>query len=346
MPKMFNNEAHEKLDFVIPCLKQRQNPHTAILELDSQFKDCHPTEQEVIPINNLFSRTKLATENKVNQVKPFKNPNAVNVETVEDTPAPPSSPNLKPTDPLVETINPTKPQQAVPAPCQEEPVIFTQTDQTGNKEPTAKKPMETEETLNLFQTALCKSWESMDVSFTPDEVYVSALKKFQDRNAPALPIPALVNHQKPEDNPKKKTSISKSDTGLLAKDILANTKIKVSLEDFCRKSPAFCSKMHVAISDTQKKRTQELMLTVYGAPRVKGTLEGVPTKFILDRGTYANIVLAHFLGTIGIEDITTCNQKYILADGSIAPCLGVVDTLQLEIEGVAIHISAAVFDHH
>ncbi|KAJ9053271.1 hypothetical protein DSO57_1026014 [Entomophthora muscae] len=101
---MFNNEAHEKLDFVIPYLKQRQNPYTAILELDSQFKDCHPTEQEVIPINNMFSHTKLATENKANQVKPFKNPNSVTVETVEDTPALPSLPNLKPTDLLLKQL--------------------------------------------------------------------------------------------------------------------------------------------------------------------------------------------------------------------------------------------------
>ncbi|KAJ9079142.1 hypothetical protein DSO57_1038547 [Entomophthora muscae] len=143
----------------------------------------------------------------------------------------------------------------------------------------------------------------------------------------------------------KKVLNTKNETGLLAKDILANTKVEVSLGDFCCKSPAFHSKMHVAISDTQKKQNQEVMLTGYDAPRVNSALEGVPTKVILDSGAYANIVSIHFLETIGIEEISTCSQKYILADGSIAPCLGVVDSLQLEIEGVAIHISAAVFDH-
>ncbi|KAJ9049642.1 hypothetical protein DSO57_1022261 [Entomophthora muscae] len=87
------------------------------------------------------------------------------------------------------------------------------------------------------------------------------------------------------------------------------------------------------------------MLTGYGAPRLNGTLEGVPTKVILDGGVYANIVSIHFLECIGVEEITTCDQKYILADGSIAPCLGMIDDLQLEIEGVAIRISAAIFDH-
>ncbi|KAJ9055671.1 hypothetical protein DSO57_1001648 [Entomophthora muscae] len=95
MPKMFNHKAHEKLDFVIQYLKQSQNPHAAILELDSRFKDRHLMDQEAILINNLFARTKLTVENEATQVKPFKNPNEVTVKTVEDTPAPPRSPNLK-----------------------------------------------------------------------------------------------------------------------------------------------------------------------------------------------------------------------------------------------------------
>ncbi|KAJ9087949.1 hypothetical protein DSO57_1028062 [Entomophthora muscae] len=87
------------------------------------------------------------------------------------------------------------------------------------------------------------------------------------------------------------------------------------------------------------------MLSGYGALRVSGTLEGVPTRIILDGGAYTNIISIHFLEEIGVEEIQTCDQKYILADGSISPCLGVVDDLQLEIEGVTTRISAAVFNH-
>ncbi|KAJ9066585.1 hypothetical protein DSO57_1008223 [Entomophthora muscae] len=104
----------------------------------------------------------------------------------------------------------------------------------------------------------------MDISFTPDEVYTALLKKYQDKNVSALPIPALANH-KVEDQTKAKPK-PKPDTGLSAKEILANTKIEISLEDFCKESPAFHRKMHVAILDTQKKQFQEVMLSGYGAP--------------------------------------------------------------------------------
>ncbi|KAJ9061083.1 hypothetical protein DSO57_1024200 [Entomophthora muscae] len=121
--------------------------------------------------------------------------------------------------------------------------------------------MEIEEIFKLFQTAIQETWEPMNISFTPEEFYASALKKFQDSNSLALSIPALVNHQKPEDKLKKKMLINKAETGLPAKNILANTKIK-------------------------KRRTHEVMLTGYGALRVDRTLEGVPNKVILDGSAY------------------------------------------------------------
>ncbi|KAJ9089614.1 hypothetical protein DSO57_1010986 [Entomophthora muscae] len=103
--------------------------------------------------------------------------------------------------------------------------------------------------------------------------------------------------------------------------------------------------MHVAVSETQKRQMHKAMLSGYGAPQVSGSLEGVSTIIILDGGAYANIVSIHFLEEIGVEEIQTCDQKYILADRSITPCLGVVDSLQLKIKGMTIRISAAVFNH-
>ncbi|KAJ9085975.1 hypothetical protein DSO57_1008763 [Entomophthora muscae] len=190
--KMLNDKAHEKLNFVIEYLKQGQNPHMAILELNNCFKDRHPLEQKAILINDLFARTQLAMKEEATKIKPFKDPNEVTVEAAEDTPAPPSSPNLKPKDFPPEIINPPKPSQMVPEKSQKPSVESDQAKQPEVKEKAMNKPMETE-IFNLFQTAICESWEPMDVSFTPEEVYASALKKFQDNNAPALPIPALVN---------------------------------------------------------------------------------------------------------------------------------------------------------
>ncbi|KAJ9049641.1 hypothetical protein DSO57_1022260 [Entomophthora muscae] len=135
MPKIFNNKAHENLEFVIQYLKQSQNPHVAILELDSRFKDRHPTDQEAILINNLFAHTKLAVESKDTQ----------------DTPAPPSSPNLKlALNPPMEKINPPEPTQAESSSNQEEPVTPTQATRPEIKESSFNEPMETKENLNLF----------------------------------------------------------------------------------------------------------------------------------------------------------------------------------------------------
>ncbi|KAJ9079143.1 hypothetical protein DSO57_1038548 [Entomophthora muscae] len=110
-PKMFNEEAHEKLDF-------------------------------------------LATKTKATQVKPFKDPNEVTVDLVEDTPAPPSSPDLKPNDLHTETINPPKTSQAVSKQSQEQSVELGQMKQPEVKETAANKPMETNKIFNLLQTAI------------------------------------------------------------------------------------------------------------------------------------------------------------------------------------------------
>ncbi|KAJ9081195.1 hypothetical protein DSO57_1017384 [Entomophthora muscae] len=141
----------------------------------------------------------------------------------------------------------------------------------------------------------------MYVSFTPEEVFASALKKYQDKNGPTLPIPALVNHNSEEKCTTQKPT-TKIELGLSAKEILANTKI-------------------------EKQRTQEVMLSGYGAPRINGMVDGVPTNIILDGSAYANIISIHFLEKIGVEEIQTSNQQYLMADG------------------VATRISASIFDH-
>ncbi|KAJ9085263.1 hypothetical protein DSO57_1015854 [Entomophthora muscae] len=87
------------------------------------------------------------------------------------------------------------------------------------------------------------------------------------------------------------------------------------------------------------------MLSGYSAPCVNGTVDSVPTKIILDGGAYANIVSICFLEKIGVEEIQTSDQQYLMASGIISPYFGVVDNLKLEIEGVATCISASVFDH-
>ncbi|KAJ9048778.1 hypothetical protein DSO57_1031343 [Entomophthora muscae] len=281
--------------------------------------------------------------------KLFKDPNKVTVETVETTPVPPSSPHLAPEPENIpkEIINPQETQ--APKPATTEPSKQTTksheskklTDGTGEHN---NVPMEIDLLENLFQTVICETWEPMDVSFIPGEVFLSALKKYQDKNGPALPIPALVNHNSEEKRTTQKPT-TKIELGLSAKKILANTKIEITLEDFCRKSPAFQSQMHVAISDTQKQRNQEVMLSGYGAPHVNGTVDGVPTKIILDGSAYTNIISIHFLEKIGVEEIQTRYQQYLMADGTISPCFGVLDDLELEIEGVATRISASVFDH-
>ncbi|KAJ9080128.1 hypothetical protein DSO57_1028318 [Entomophthora muscae] len=114
---------------------------------------------------------------------------------------------------------------------------------------------------------------------------------------------------------------------------------------FYKYCPQFCSAFKQAVADTFTRKKPEQLLTNVGAPRTLGTVDGVPTTIILDGGSYTNIVTKHFLDHLGITDIAPSTAHYILADGRQAPCIGTVQGLQVQIDGVSSIIDATVFDH-
>ncbi|KAJ9087948.1 hypothetical protein DSO57_1028061 [Entomophthora muscae] len=210
-PPMLNTEAQTKLNFVIQYLQNTNNPSDAIQELTQRFESRHPNEKEAILINDLFAQTNLAINSESNVAKTFKDPNIVTVETVEITPVPPSSPQAQPeaTEIPPEILNPRKLHPGDPSTKIDLVKLPTPVKNDNNKtKENHNVPMETNKPGNSnqedktqalenpFQRVIRKTWEPMDVSFTPEKVFVLALKKYQDKNGPALPIPALVNHQK------------------------------------------------------------------------------------------------------------------------------------------------------
>lgn len=132
---------------------------------------------------------------------------------------------------------------------------------------------------------------------------------------------------------------------IAAQALLKNTNVQVSWEEFCKASPQFRQALHQAIAGTRQKRRPEALLTDVGAPRTLGMVDGVPTAIILDGGSYTNIVTRDFLDRIGVTDIAASDARYILADGRQAPCIGEVQGLQVQLNGVSRTISATVFGH-
>ncbi|KAJ9058381.1 hypothetical protein DSO57_1012842 [Entomophthora muscae] len=130
-----------------------------------------------------------------------------------------------------------------------------------------------------------------------------------------------------------------------AQNLIKETPIKMTLDEFCRFCPQFCAAITRAITGTIPKRQAKSLLTDVGAPRVIGMVEGVPTAIILNGGSFKNIVTKDFLEHLGITDIAPSEMRYILADGRQAPCIGTVQGIQVTIHGVSQVIEATVFGH-
>lgn len=140
-----------------------------------------------------------------------------------------------------------------------------------------------------------------------------------------------------------------------AESILCNTNVNVSLAALCKSSPAFRNSLHQVISQTRlrfKDNDETYLINAEpksskpsGAPRVIGKVEGNPTSIILDGGSGTNIVTSNLLSRIGVDEIFESEEQYTFANGESAMCIGEVHDLSIEVGGVLIVISAAVFNH-
>lgn len=134
--------------------------------------------------------------------------------------------------------------------------------------------------------------------------------------------------------------------GLSATDLLANTSLTISWADLCRESPQFRQKLHNAVSALIPRRKENAFLAGTGAPRTTGFVNMQATAIILDGGAFSNIVSSPFLKRLGKFRLRPSNTCFVMADGSMSSCVGIVDNLPLQIGGVHTLISAAVFNHN
>ncbi|KAJ9063544.1 hypothetical protein DSO57_1000122 [Entomophthora muscae] len=118
----------------------------------------------------------------------------------------------------------------------------------------------------------------------------------------------------PRSCPKVSENVKSLEVGLSAPAILKKIVLEISLEDLLCESPKFCQKLTKAVSALVPHRREELLLSGKGAPRAKGTINGMKTSMILDGGAYSNIILLPFLKTLSDVMVAPFDTVFVMAD--------------------------------
>ncbi|KAJ9080532.1 hypothetical protein DSO57_1023919 [Entomophthora muscae] len=111
------------------------------------------------------------------------------------------------------------------------------------------------------------------------------------------------------------------------------------------KAPEFCQKLTKAVAALVPHHREELLLSGKGAPRVKGTINGMQTSMILDGSTYSNIILLLFLNTLPNVMVAPSDTEFVMANGCKSFSMGTAVHLTLWLGGVQMDIDAAIFNH-
>ncbi|KAJ9089992.1 hypothetical protein DSO57_1007284 [Entomophthora muscae] len=152
---------------------------------------------------------------------------------------------------------------------------------------------------------------------------------------PALPRPC----------PKVLENVKAPEVGLSAPAILKKLALEISLEDLLCKSPKFCQKLTKAVAALVSHCREELLLFGKGAPRAKGTINGMQTSMILDDGAYSNIISLPFLKMLPNVMIAPSNTVFVMANSCKSFSMSTIVHLTLWLGGVQVAIDAAIFNH-
>ncbi|KAJ9060007.1 hypothetical protein DSO57_1035483 [Entomophthora muscae] len=206
-------------------------------------------------------------------------------------------------------------------------------------------PMETD-TLSGVPN---NSNQPMDEANTPKEIAdieasIAALnqrvhQQILDGNkqwaVPALPRPC----------PKVSENVKAPEVGLSAPAILKKLVLEISLEDLLCKSPKFFQKLTKAVAALVPHFREKLLLSGKGAPRAKGTINGVKTSMILDGSAYSNIILLPFLKTLPDVMVASSDTVFVMANSCKSFIMGTAVHLTLWLGGVWMAIEAVIFGH-
>ncbi|KAJ9059470.1 hypothetical protein DSO57_1002047 [Entomophthora muscae] len=116
-------------------------------------------------------------------------------------------------------------------------------------------------------------------------------------------------------------------------------------EDFLCKSPKFRQKLTKAVAALVPHLREELLISGKGAPRAKGTINGMQTSMIFDGGSYSNIILLPFLKTLPDVMIAPSDTVFVMANNHKSFSMGTAVHLTLWLGGVWMAIEAAIFKH-
>ncbi|KAJ9063834.1 hypothetical protein DSO57_1036804 [Entomophthora muscae] len=140
--------------------------------------------------------------------------------------------------------------------------------------------------------------------------------------------------------------------------ILADTQVLISLYNLAEIAPSVRAQMvyylgairvrdpeeQFAVTEEKPQDAQKVSdIVSKGAPRIDGEVEGHPTAIILDRESTSNIISESFLKLLGIQEYSKVKEKVTFANDKTEECLGAVRDLTIEICGVDVLISAAIF---
>ncbi|KAJ9087727.1 hypothetical protein DSO57_1030392 [Entomophthora muscae] len=155
--------------------------------------------------------------------------------------------------------------------------------------------------------------------------------------------------------------------------ILVNTQVPISLYNLAEIVPSVRAQMvhylgatrvrdpeeQFAVMKEKPQEAQEVVNIVSkGAPCINGKVEGHPTSIILDGESTSNIISESFLRSLGVQEYSRVNvktaglthqqgfnqaEKFTFANGKTKECLRTVRNLTVEICGVRVLISAAIF---
>ncbi|KAJ9060807.1 hypothetical protein DSO57_1026855 [Entomophthora muscae] len=150
--------------------------------------------------------------------------------------------------------------------------------------------------------------------------------------------------------------------------LLKKTIIPTPLIDLLGSSPSFCADMIQAIGLSKFKTSDDVMASILnlkssssnskdemgrplksvmneGAPRIDSEVEEIPASIILDGGSTSNIITERFLRSIGVQEYSKSSEVFTFANVKTEECLEVVRDLTVNIQGVCMTISVAIFAH-
>ncbi|KAJ9081998.1 hypothetical protein DSO57_1008955 [Entomophthora muscae] len=145
--------------------------------------------------------------------------------------------------------------------------------------------------------------------------------------------------------PKVSENVKTPEVGLSAPAIQKKPVLEIFLGDLLCKSPKFRQKLTKAVAALVPHCREELLLPSKGAPRAKGTINGVQTSMILDGGTYSNIISLLVLKTLPDVMVAPSDTVFVMANNNESFSMGTAIHLTLWLGGVLIAIEAAILNH-